>query len=160
MTILDVWHTSFTVSDLDRSVVFYRDVLGLQLRQRQDQDNEYTRRLVGYRDASLRVAQFGLPADSRQRSGHILELVEYLAPIGHVLDLATANVGVAHLAFEVEDLFSMYARLKDADVSFVSEPVDITEGVNRGGRTVYFRDPDGITLEMVEPPALKSSGSE
>jgi lactoylglutathione lyase len=152
VTIVDVWHTSFTVSDLDRSVVFYRDLLGLELRLEQAQDNEYTRRFVGYPDASLRVAQFSLTGGNPQRSSHILELVQYIAPPGHELDLAIANVGVAHLAFEVEDLSEMYERLKGAGVHFVSEPVDITEGVNRGGRTVYFHDPDGITLEMVEPP--------
>jgi catechol 2,3-dioxygenase-like lactoylglutathione lyase family enzyme len=38
-------------------------------------------------------------------------------------------------------------------VAFVSAPVAITEGANRGGFTCYFRDPDGITLEMLQPSA-------
>jgi len=152
MTVRDLWHASFTVSDLDVSVRFYTELLGLELRARQEQDNEYTRRLVGYPDARLRVAQLTVPAGRTQRSGHVLELVQYVAPPGRPLELATPNVGVAHVAFEVDDLEPIHARLVRAGVTFVSDPVDIAEGVNRGGRAVYLRDPDGITLEFVQPP--------
>jgi lactoylglutathione lyase len=152
VSIRDVWHTSFTVSDLDRSVRFYTELLGLELRAQQEQDNAYTRRLVGHPDAHLRVAQLALPGGRSPRSDHVVELVQYLAPAGRSLELATPNVGVAHLAFEVDDLQPIHDRLARAGVKFVSDPVDIAEGVNRGGRTVYLRDPDGITLELVQPP--------
>lgn len=152
MTIRDVWHTSFTVSDLDRSVRFYTELLGLRLRARQEQDNPYTRRLVGHPDARLRIAQLAVPGRRTPRSGHAVELVQYLAPTGRRVALSTPNVGVAHLAFEVDDLQSIHDRLSCAGVTFVSDPVDIADGVNRGGRTVYLRDPDGITLELVQPP--------
>ena len=58
------WHFSFTVSDIEQSIRFYRDVLGMELVHRQEQANEYTRKFVGYPDAHLKVAQFriaGLP---------------------------------------------------------------------------------------------------
>jgi len=151
--IRDVWHTSFTVADLERSLRFYVGLLGLELRARQEQANPYTRRLVGFPDARLRIAQLGIPEGRRPRSGHVLELVEYLAPRGERIPLETRHVGVAHLAWEVEELGPLHARLAGAGVAFVSPPVDIAEGVNRGGRTVYLRDPDGITLELVQPPA-------
>ncbi len=85
-------------------------------------------------------------------SGHHLELVEYVAPRGEQADVATKNPGSGHLAFIVRDTQGAYRRLKDAGVVFRSEPVAITEGRNRGGYTVYFLDPDGITLELVQPP--------
>ena len=43
-----VWHFSFTVSDMEAAITFYRDVLGWDLVHRQVQHNEYTARLVGY----------------------------------------------------------------------------------------------------------------
>ena len=49
--------TRAVVRDLDASIRFYTEGLGLRLRHRQTQDNPYTRSLVGYPDASLRVAQ-------------------------------------------------------------------------------------------------------
>lgn len=147
-----LWHVSFTVSDLGRSLAFYRDQLGLEVVHTQDQANEYTRRLVGYADAHLRVAMVRIPGAPVGPSGHHLELVEYVAPRGEHADVATKNPGSGHLAFIVRDIQGAYRRLKDAGVVFRSEPVAITEGRNRGGYTVYFLDPDGITLELVQPP--------
>ncbi|NBF00436.1 VOC family protein, partial [Nonomuraea sp. K271] len=81
-----VWHFSFTVADLDRSVAFYRDLLGFALVHRQEQDNAYTRRLVGHPDAVLRVAQLAVPGQPRGLSTHDLELVEYVRPRGRPRD--------------------------------------------------------------------------
>jgi catechol 2,3-dioxygenase-like lactoylglutathione lyase family enzyme len=66
--------------------------------------------------------------------------------------LKTANVGVSHLALEVDDIDAVYRRMKAADIEFVSPPVLITEGINKEGYACYLRDPDGITLELVQPP--------
>ena len=147
------WHVSFTVRDLDRSVAWYVDVLGLEYVRGQEQVNAYTRRLVGFADAHLKVAQLRIPGAALSHSQHHLELVEYVAPQGHALDLATNNTGVAHLAFEVDDILAMHDQLRERGVRFKSEaPNAITEGVNRGGYSIYFLDPDGITLELVQPP--------
>ena len=61
-----LWHFSFTVSDLDRSLEFYCGLLGMQLRLEQRQANPYTGWLVGYPDASLRVAQLTIQEVSVQ----------------------------------------------------------------------------------------------
>ncbi len=150
--LVGTWHFSFTVSDIERSIAFYRDVLGMELVHRQEQANAYTRRLVGYPDAHLRVAQLRVAGAPLARSGHMLELVEYVAPPGQKIDTRTMNTGTAHLAFEVDDIHAAYARLVALGVRFRSDPVAIEAGINRGGYTVYFLDPDDITLEMVQPP--------
>lgn len=156
--ILDIWHTSFTVADMDRSIHFYRDLLGLPLRHEQEQCNEYTRKFVGYPDAHLRVAQFDVPNGSGRRSGHVIELVQYLAPEGEPVHPERYQPGAAHLAFQVEDTWGLYRRLSAEGVHFISEPVDITAGINKGGATVYLEDPDGNTLEFVTAPAAPAAG--
>jgi catechol 2,3-dioxygenase-like lactoylglutathione lyase family enzyme len=148
-----VWHFSFTVSDLDRSIGFYRDLLGFELVHTQEQANEYTRRLVGYPDASLRVAQFAVPGQPRGVSTHDLELVQYLSPKGERGSREICNPGAAHMAMTVDDIHERYERFVAAGVEFVSPPNEITAGVNAGGYTCYFRDPDDIVLELVQPPA-------
>ncbi|MGI5228116.1 VOC family protein [Actinoallomurus sp. CA-142502] len=152
-----VWHFSFTVADLDRSVAFYRDLLGFTLVHRQDQDNDYTRRLVGYPDAVLRVAQLAVPGQPRGVSSHDLELVEYVRPRGAPRDPARHLPGAAHMALTVEDARAEYTRLSAAGVRFVSPPNEITAGVNAGGAACYFLDPDDITLELVQPPPREDS---
>ena len=154
--IFSIWHASFTVADLDRSIVFYRDELGLDLVHTQEQANEYTRKFVGYPDAHLKVAQFAAPGAEPPRaghlSGHLIELVQYVTPKGEPVHPERYQPGAAHLAFQVEDTREMYERLSANGVHFISEPVAITAGINAGGATVYLEDPDGNTLEFVTAP--------
>jgi lactoylglutathione lyase len=154
--ILAIWHTSFTVADIERSIRFYRDELGLELVHEQEQANEYTRTFVGYPDAHLRVAQFAIPNADQPRSGHVIELVQYVAPVGEPVRPERYQPGAAHLAFQVQDTRGLYARLVERGVHFISEPVAITAGINAGGATVYLEDPDGNTLEFVTAPAARA----
>ena len=149
-----IWHTSFHVSDIDASVDFYTQ-LGMRLVFRQDQHNAYTSRLVGYTNASLRVAQLALPDrdDATAASSHDLELVEYVEPRHEQVPLERAMPGTGHLAFAVDDATKEHERLSTLGVRFLSEPNAITSGVNEGGYACYFLDPDDITLELVQPPA-------
>jgi catechol 2,3-dioxygenase-like lactoylglutathione lyase family enzyme len=143
---LGVWHFSFTVSDLDAAVDFYTRVLRFEHIHTQAQSNEYTRRLVGYPDADLRVAQLVVPGQPRGLSTHDLELVQYLSPRGERGDYNICNPGQAHLE---------YSRLVEAGVEFFSEPNLITAGVNEGGYTVYFYGFDHIVHELVQPPKAR-----
>jgi catechol 2,3-dioxygenase-like lactoylglutathione lyase family enzyme len=152
-----VWHFSFHVGDIDRSVDFYERILGLELVRRQDQANEYTRALVGFPDASLRIAQLRVPGQPRGCSTHDLELVEYVAPRGEPHGGGRNRPGASHLAFAVEDIHTTYERLVGFGVTFVSPPQAITSGANEGGYTCYFLDPDEITLELVQPPVQRTT---
>jgi catechol 2,3-dioxygenase-like lactoylglutathione lyase family enzyme len=143
--ILRTNHTSFTVSDIDRSIAFYRDQLGLEFLRVDVRDPTFSQKASGIPGAVFKVAFLQAP-------DHRLELIEYKSPPGRKLDLATNNVGCAHIAFEVDDLRGMYARLKAAGVVFASEPLQIQGGPNDGGWMVYLRDPDGITVELQEFP--------
>jgi len=147
----DIFHFSFTVSDIEASIAWYRDVLGLELVHRQRQDNAYTRQLVGMPDAIMETAQFKIEAMGPRLSTHAIELVQYVHPKGKAHRYALNDVGVPHVAFLVTDIQSMYERLANAGVRFRTPPIQITAGVNRGGHVCYFHDPDGFLLELLEP---------
>ena len=85
---------------------------------------------------------------------HHIEIIEYVNPRGEDIPLDTNRTGVGHWAFQVDDLQREYERLKALGVHFKSEPNYIAEGVNKGGYAAYFTDPDGITLELIQPPPL------
>ena len=146
-----IFHVGFVVGDLDASIRFYRDGLGLVLRHRQLQHNAYTATLVGYPEALLEVAQFRLGEGEAPPSGHVLELVSYERPASAPADHERNRLGTGHLAFVVDDIFASVARLRGMGAELVNEPVAITEGINAGGWTVYLRDPDGVNLELVQP---------
>lgn len=150
MGVTGILHTGLTVSDLDRSIAFYRDLLGLELIAQWDSSRPYLRTVVGYPDAELRIALLRLPGPAGS-AGHHIELLEYRRPRGTRGDPNTYHPGNGHVAFMVDDLEAIYTALKDRGVRFKSAPVDITHGRNAGGRAVYFFDPDDITLEMIQP---------
>jgi catechol 2,3-dioxygenase-like lactoylglutathione lyase family enzyme len=141
-------HTGYTVSSLDRSVSFYRDLLGCEVIAEQEKQGGYLAAIVGYPDAHVRMAHLRPP-----RGGHVIELFEYVTPDGVGADVEPRNVGASHLCFLVDDLDVVYRELVDAGVdTFVSPPVEVDTGINRGGKGVYLRDPDGITVELFQPP--------
>ena len=147
--ITSVNHTSFTVSDLDRSISFYRDLLGMELMSLAGRDPAFVEKVTGIPGANLKVAYLQAP-------GHRLELIQYFSPPGKKLELQTNNVGCAHLAFNVDDLPKMYADLKAKGVHFKSAPLEVSAGPNKGTLTVYFTDPDGITLEFLQTPVVRT----
>jgi catechol 2,3-dioxygenase-like lactoylglutathione lyase family enzyme len=154
MAVHSIFHAGFVVRDLDASIRFYTEGLGLRLRLQQTQDNAYTRSLVGYPDASLRVAQFNLPEGDPPASGHILELVEYVTPEGGPVDLERNTIGAGHLAFLVDDIETMTANLTALGATPLSEPNEITAGINKGGKALYLHDPDGVMLELLQPASM------
>ena len=149
--LINYFHFSFTVSDIEASIAFYRDVLGMKLVHTMVHDQPYTSKQVGFANAYLKVAQFTIEGMPQARSGHLLELIEYLNPKGAPTDTATNRSGAAHLALQVDDLHAEYERMKALGVRFKSEPLRIAAGKNEGGWTVYLLDPDDITLELVQP---------
>jgi catechol 2,3-dioxygenase-like lactoylglutathione lyase family enzyme len=140
-------HTGLHVRDVERSIAFYRDLIGLELLTRRQSRADYVADIVGYPGAIINMAWLRHPS-----GGPIIELLEYVEPAGQPVDTATANPGTAHVCFSVPDIQATYRRLKAAGVRFKSDgPVAITAGANQGGYAIYFTDPDGITLELIQP---------
>ena len=144
--ILGTNHTSFTVSDLDRSVAFYVDVLGFQLLDRSPRDPLFTEKVVGVPGAEIEVAYVQAP-------GHRLELIQYVAPNdrGKVVS-RPCDTGFAHIAFDVDDMDLVVDAVSRVGVEPLSDPVVVNDGPNAGGKAVYTRDPDGVTIEFVQRP--------
>lgn len=154
MSGLALWHHGLTVRHLDTSVRFYCDVFGFTVRHTQVQENEYTSTMLGHADASIQVAQLILPGAPVGASGHHVELIEWRRPPGRTVRLRDfPEVTTAHLALAVEDLAGVLVRARGFDCVPHSEVQHITAGINRGGRVVFLRDPDGAWLELIEPPA-------
>jgi catechol 2,3-dioxygenase-like lactoylglutathione lyase family enzyme len=145
VTISGLNHTSFTVSSLERSIAFYRDVLGLELEATWERNAPWIAEMTGLAGARLRLAALRVP-----QTEHVLELIEYERPRGEHVRRATNDVGCAHLGLVVDDIDAEYERLRAAGVEFLSAPVTVTEPPGVGARAVYFRDPDGIPLELQE----------
>ena len=134
-------HVGLTVSDLDRSAAFYRDVVGMEEASRNDNiGGDWFDRLTNNQGARFRVVHLTL-------GGLTLQLVEYLAAGGDTLALAHKHVGNAHLCFNVDDFDGQRARVEaHGGGGFVSPVVSLPGGRSR---SFYVADPDGVLVEFI-----------
>ena len=121
-------HTMLRVGELDRSLAFYRDVLGMQLLRRQDYpDGRFTLAFVGYGD---------------EDSNTVIELT-------HNWDTASYEMGNAfgHLAVEVDDAYAACDAVRAKGGKVVREA-----GPMKHGTTViaFVEDPDGYKIEFIQ----------
>lgn len=140
-------HVGLTVASLDRSIAFYRDVFGCTVIATKEARGDYIATITGFADAHLRIALLDTPG-----TGPRLELLEYLHPDGATAAPRTCDVASAHVCFQVDDIDAACTYLRERGVPLRSEPVTSPSGPNRGARAVYLSDPDGFTLELLQPP--------
>ena len=139
-------HVGITVKDLDVSIRFYHDVLGLEFSNEPSPwfEGEDLGRGVGVPGAALRQVSL-LVGDTT------IELLEYKMPPSATLrPLSSNSLGASHVAFRVDDIEAAKADLEARGVSFYSDVNVVDEGVLAGWRWVYFEDPDGYPLELVQ----------
>ncbi len=146
----DIHHLGMTVADIERSIKFYRDTLGMTLVGRREKVEEgYVMKQTGYDGVQLSVASFRVRPDSSSS----MEVVQYLNKPGEPADTSSNKPGNTHLCLVVDDLRAAYEELSDQGVKFRSNPVEISAGPNKGGLVIYFYDPDNYILEMFQPAA-------
>jgi len=145
--IVGAHHTSFTVAHLERSVEFFREQLGLELIYVREVHDAYFAAIVGLPEAVVKAALLRIPG-----SGHHVELFEYVKPTGQAHQPRPCDPGSTHLSLLVDDLPSLHGKLSTQGTDFVSAPIVITTGPNRGGYGVYLRDPNGVLIELFQPP--------
>lgn len=142
--ILGFNHTSFTVTDLDRSIAFFRDLLGFELKSRGPRDDTVIQKLTRIPGASITVAYLS-------GAGHTMELIEYSAPDNKGSFLPPmCDSGASHIALNVDELDAAIEGSRGYGFEPMGDVVTINAGPNRGRRIVYMRSPDGITVEYLE----------
>lgn len=152
VNILD--HVSVTVSDMNRSLAFYCDMLGLKEVERHHLEGDTISKMAGKPGVIMEVVRLIAP----ETPGVMLDLQQYVAPEGKVSDAQLGDVPHSHLCFGVPDVWAAYQDLKARGVEFISEPVsfDLDWGVVY---VVFFKDPDGFILELMQVPIEKKESS-
>jgi catechol 2,3-dioxygenase-like lactoylglutathione lyase family enzyme len=140
-------HTGVTVSDIDASLAFWRDVFGFEVTEKRRLKGAFFETLTGVPGAELEVANVEVP-------GHQIELLQYHIPgERQASELRPCDPGFVHLAFEVADIDAVITAIRAGGYEPVSPPLTAEAGVRKGWRAVYTRDPDGNVIEFLQPPA-------
>ena len=152
MRILGLDHLTITTADIERSLAFYRDLLGLGVRTVGEVSGDAVERITGTAGARLLGASLDL-------GGQSLELIEYVRP-GEHHGWSTAAPGSGQLGLAVDDLEGARRRLAKAGITIRSGPTEVVEAATgSSARRMTVLDPDGVPVELVErsrPPAPAS----
>ncbi|SEG86355.1 lactoylglutathione lyase [Marinobacterium lutimaris] len=122
-------HTMIRVGDLDKSISFYTDILGMKLLRRKDYpEGKFTLAFVGYGDESEQAA---------------LELT-------HNWDTSAYDLGsgYGHIAIEVEDVYAACDAIKAKGGEVVREAGPMKHGTSI---LAFIKDPDGYMIELLSP---------
>lgn len=133
-------HAGLTVSDLDNSIAFYREVVGFELSLRTRVQGDWFDTLTDNRGADIEIAMMTL-------DGFTLQLVRYHRAGGEQLPLAHHHVGSPHLSIDVDDVETRHAAVCAAGNL---RPTPIVDIMGTGIRSFYVRDPDGVPVELIQ----------
>ncbi len=123
-----ILHTMFRVADLQRSLDFYINIMGMQLlRQKDNEEYEYSLAFVGY---------------GSEEEGAVIELTYNWGKDNY--DMGNA---FGHIALETDDIYSLCSTLEEKGADVYRKP-----GPVKGGSTLiaFVRDPDGYAIELIQ----------
>lgn len=146
-------HVNIVVRDMQPMLAFYTDCLGMQVTKDVVITGDWIEQVVGLKDVNARVIYL----DIGDASGPRIELIEYENP--PCIESSSPNapnlLGIRHMAFSVDGIQSIVARLTEQGVTFNSTVMQVPSSqVTYAGSVrkhlVYFRDPEGNILELCE----------
>lgn len=139
-------HSGITVKNLEESIRFYTETLGLTLIKKQTNDVPYIYDIVEISGLEkIEIAFIETP------DGTVLELLEYVGVRTYSGESRSCDYATGHICLLIENLDMMFKQLTEQGVQFISNNVvTITAGNHIGSKAVYMKDPDGYLIELME----------
>lgn len=139
-------HIGLVVRDINKSLVFYRDLLGLTVARQNTEVGNFISRLTGIQGVTIEWIKLNIPG------GGLLELIQHHShpdpkTSQEALPSSVNQLGCSHPAFTVSDLRSLYNNLVGSGYKCISEPLHSPDGKVK---VLFAYDPDGILIELVE----------
>ncbi len=137
-----VRHAGITVTDREKALHFYQDLLGLKITKDSQEAGDYIDNMSALK--GVRVNTIKMAADD----GNLIELLVYAShPRQPDPSREICTIGCTHVAFTVENLDKEYKRLTEAGIVFNSPPQLPPDGY---AKVAFCKDPDGTLIELVE----------
>jgi catechol 2,3-dioxygenase-like lactoylglutathione lyase family enzyme len=147
MAVRGVNHIGVPVRDLDATVSWYREKLGIEPTFGQlGTSGAEVETVVQVEGAVIDMAFCVL-------GNTCVEFLEYREPEGQDFTLRNCDIGAVHICFEVDDIDATYQHLVNEGVEFSAPPALIADGPLQGIAFAYFRDLQGLQLELFQVPA-------
>jgi len=134
-------HTGIICKDIQKSLVFYKDYLGLRVIQDFLDDSDYINTITNMSNANVHMIKL------EANDGTVVELLDYTTHPTDLIEQKVYNSGACHIAFQVYDIDQAYIFLKNHNVHLLSKPTVSSEGI---AKVCFCLDPNNIRIELVE----------
>jgi lactoylglutathione lyase len=142
------FHAGVTVKDMDTSLRFYRDLLGLTVTTEYMSGGPSAQRIWNIPVGPVKVVFLSVPG-----SDAIVELFEFTEIERHPASARPSDYGAGHFCLFTDDADELFARATEMGFgSRGGEVVEIVEGPHTGTKVVYLKDPDGYHVELYQKP--------
>ena len=145
-----IYHVGLTVSDLDKSIAFYRDILGLKFQGEIMMVGEETDKMFQKKNCKARVAYLN---GSENIETPPIELIQFVEEDVNKVKSDLFTTSISEVCFYTDDIEVVYNGLIEKHVECLSEPqcFDFSSQGFGKSKAFYFKDTDGIILEMMQP---------
>ena len=134
-------HTGIITKDINKSLNFYQNILGLEVIQEFTDTSDYINEITGLKGAKVHFIKL------KAKDETVLELLEYPSHPTEPLESSIINVGICHIALRVRSAENAYDKLIESGVKVLSRPVLSSEGI---AKVFFCLDPDNVRVELVE----------
>jgi len=139
---IEVRHIGIVVTNIENSLKFYRDLLGLKIERSMNESGTYIDNMLGFKNVQVKTVKMSAP-----NGNTLVELLEFNAPVGNNAIRNVHDVGASHVAFTVSDIDETYQKLKQSGVKFNAPPQLSPDGY---AKVTFCFDPDKTPIEIVQ----------
>ena len=139
--IKDVRHVGIVVSDMEKSLKFYRDLLGLKVKSLEDEEGEFLDNMLAHENVKNKVAKL-----YAKNGNALIELIDSRS-YANKKDRDFFTIGASHFSLTVDDLEKTYDYLVKNGVKFTAPPQQTPD---KFAKVTFCEDPDGTPIELVE----------
>jgi catechol 2,3-dioxygenase-like lactoylglutathione lyase family enzyme len=135
-------HTGLVVTNMDRALYFWCDVLGFSLTKKMEEVGPHMDAILGLKDVRVTTAKLSAP------DNNMVELLCFHShPSNSAWEGKTNSTGFTHIALTVDDLDETCEKLSKEGVAFNAPPQFSPDG---SVKVTYGQGPEGVLLELVE----------
>ena len=141
--IKEVRHIGISVTNMEKSLKFYRDLLGFKIEREMDESGSHLDNMLSLKNVNVKTIKMSIDG----KGGTLVELLQFFSHAKKPEDSEITRIGTSHFALTVNNLDEIYEKFKKEGIKFNSSPQTSPDGY---AKVAFCLDPDNTLIELVQ----------